>query len=196
MKHHRPTLVARRMRVVVRRRDEASLRIELAREIAAEPAPLVLPATRDRQPSIPSLSVRCERRGLESDVSLDVSADEVVGGHLPVNGPVEKVLTILRLIHAQASQKSGGSWFVGDRAHRIGAAVLRILEENRTMAAELQIDGARRLTLDGDLLTQDAERLPAVLPFHLIGSSGWTSSTNTSFASMPAKVKPQAIRSL
>src|SRR3989304_7927905 len=127
MEHHRPTLVVRRVGVVVRRRDEASLRIWLAREIAAEPAPLVLPVTRDRQPSIPSLSVRCERRGLESDVSLDVSADEVVGGHLPVHGPVEKVLTILRLIHAQAPQKSGGSWFVRDRAPRIGAGVFPIL---------------------------------------------------------------------
>ena len=77
---HRSALIARRVDVVVGGGDVSALWIELSREVAPEPAPFELASAGHGQAPIPAVPVGREPRHLEGDVTLDVSADEAVGG--------------------------------------------------------------------------------------------------------------------
>ena len=168
---HQRRRVARRVDVVVRRGDEAARRVQLARQVAAG-----IPATRRRPCRAPAgvrsslfrVPVRRQRRRAPRDVAVDVAADQVLGRRLPVHRRVEELAAVPRLREAQAGEVRRRARLAQRRPQRVGATPGAVLMEDRTVTAELQLDGLRRPALDLDLVADDAQRLPGAVPPHLV----------------------------
>ena len=165
-------LVARRMDVVVGGGDVPALGVELARQVLAEPLPLVVAVAGHGQPPVPAVAVGRQAGHLEGDVAVGVAADEAVRRHEPVHGPLEEVGAALGLGELEAALVGGGARLLHHRPNRVGDAVLEVLVEDRAVPAELQHDRLRVPPPDGYLLLDDAQRLPAFLPPDHVGLVG------------------------
>ena len=130
LEHHRRP-VAFGMNVVVRRGDVALLRVDDSRQFAPEAIPFVLAGARDGQPAEPPLAVRREGRALERDVAVNVAANQVLGGRLPVHGRLEERLAVARLREPEAAEIRAGPRFLHHRLDGVGATVLRVFMEDR-----------------------------------------------------------------
>ncbi len=81
-----------------------------------------------------------------------------------MHGPVEEILAAVRLRELEAALVGGRAGFLNDRANGVDAPVVHVLEKDRAVAGELELDRVRVLALDQDLFTDDAQWLEAVLP--------------------------------
>ncbi len=140
--------VSRRMDVVVRRGDEPARRIELARQIRAEAVPLVGAGARHRQPADP------RSPALVAAVRFGVSAD-ACHAMLPSTSPqirfsvgafqyiaaVEELLAVRRLREPQAAEVRRRARLEQRRSQRVRAMARAVLVEDRTVTAELELDG-------------------------------------------------------
>ena len=154
---------------MVRGGDVAARRVQLARQILAEPVPLVLAGAGHRA------------AGRPSPCAIGVSA---AGRHemLPSTSPQIR-FSVGAFQYIAASRNSRQFRACASRSpprygavpgscsrrpQRVGAVPRLVLEEDRPVPAELQLDDLAAPSLDLDLFADDPQRLPRAVEPHLV----------------------------
>ena len=128
----------------------AARRVQLGWQILPESLPLELrplPGTGSRP--VQPLRAGVSAAGRHADVAVDIAADQVLGRRLPVHRRVDEVAAVPGLAEPEPREVRRGARFRGGAPHRVGQMARRVLEEDWSVAADLELvtTSARRLSL-------------------------------------------------